>query len=59
MVTLYAMAALFTASALATTMGPDSIVWATALVFVLVVATEVRALADWRSRRSKVFLEPR
>jgi hypothetical protein len=46
-VTLYAVAALFTGLALATTMGPRNIVWAVVAVVLLVVALGVRARGYW------------
>jgi UDP-GlcNAc:undecaprenyl-phosphate GlcNAc-1-phosphate transferase len=46
-VTLYAVAALFTALALTTTMGPKNIVWAVLVVVVLVVWMGIRALGYW------------
>lgn len=46
-VTLYAVAALFTALALATAMGPRNVVWAVLALAVLAVAAGVRALGYW------------
>ena len=46
-ITLYAVAVLFTALAMAVAMGPDQVTWAAAVVVLLVVWAGVRALGYW------------
>jgi hypothetical protein len=46
-ITLYGVAVLFTALALAVAMGPRHVVWAAAVVMLLVVWAGVRALGYW------------